>query len=100
MPRFATTRLEVKVDNSIVNKLWSRFVLNQFSRETRQTCPLLRPREDICIGFYVLSRLFKRAAHLAKKCVSAATFRTIRGKQRRIKRKVFGISEAEPLRFD
>ena len=31
---------------------------NQFYREERLTCPLYRPTEDICIGIYVLKRVF------------------------------------------
>ena len=30
------------------------FKLNQFSQETRLICRLLKPKEDICIGIYVI----------------------------------------------
>ena len=39
--------------------IWSPFfILYQIFRDARLTCRILRPKEDICIGIYVIKRLF------------------------------------------
>ena len=57
---------------------------NQFYQEARLTCPLLRSKENICIGIYVFKRVFN-VWHMLKKSVSMQQYVVqFVGKQRRV----------------
>ena len=66
------------------------------------TCPLLRPKEDICILVFIYCNVFSTWGTSCKKvCQCNNILEQYVGKQRRLERKFcfFGISEAELLRF-
>ena len=62
---------------------------NQFYRETRLTCPLYRPKEDICIGIYVFKRVFN-VWHRLKRSVSMQQHFEHFRETKKTGRKVFG----------